>query len=118
VTDAFPRLFIFPAYSLGEVIMIRKIAKRQQQEEGVRTQGLDHSHGPGLSFQRLAAWLLGQVMGKEFADVGPREAIQKHSNKIRAYQWVLHISTSRSQLKSCCPIVNPVEWLYDLSGSL
>lgn len=47
LTDSVPRLFIFPAVSLGEVIMIRKIAKGQQQEEEGGAWELDPCHGPG-----------------------------------------------------------------------
>lgn len=51
-----------------------------------------------LGVQRLAVWLLGQVMWKEFGDAGPREALRKHSNKIKS----LHISTSAKELLSNC----------------
>lgn len=50
-----------------------------------------------LGFQRLAAWLLGRVMWREFAEAGPREAIQKRSDRIKslpAGSTYLHIRAS------------------------
>ena len=74
--------------------MIRKIAKRQQQEGGGGAWDLDPCHGPSL--QGLAAWLLGAGCVKGICRRRTLKSHTKHRVEKSAHRWVPRLSTSVS----------------------